>query len=116
MPESRSVCILLCRPYTCDLTVHAAPSDSSAGVDYNISSLPLPLTLPAGSSNVSFPLTILADSIVEQDEMIDFQLDIPPGAPPGYSIDPMLGSTLITILDNNCEELQIVRPSSNIHA
>ena len=125
----QNVCIMLCMSYTCDLTAHPAPSDqecivsvswsdSPAGVDYNVSSLPLLLSLPAGSSSIATPLTILADSVVELDEMVGFRLDIPPGAPPDYSIDPLLGSALITILDNNCEELQIhvVTSSSNIHA
>lgn len=93
----------------------ASSPDSTAGVDYNLSSIPLLLALPAGSSSLATPITILADSIVELDEMVAFQLDTPPGAPPGYSIDPMLGSALVTIVDNNCERHQTISPTSNIH-
>lgn len=79
------------------VTVSQIGGSATPGSDYTFAS-PLVVTFAAGQSQATVSVQVLEDSLVEGDETVQFALSSPST---GYTLDPVLSSTTLTIVDND---------------
>ena len=99
------VVVRLNRTAPTDVSVRVSTTDGSAGSPADYTSVNQVITIPAGQTQATVAIQIVNDSLDENDETFTVILSNAVGA----GIDPVAGSAVVTIRDDDGQVVEVVR-------